>query len=230
MILEAKGVYKKYFKKQVLSGIDMSIEKGKVVGLLGPNGSGKTTFLKMLAGLVKPSKGSVKICGNEIGYKTKNIVAYMPDSDFIYDWMKLCDTKRLYKEFYKDFCTDRFDELVEFMKVPSELKFKGFSKGMKEKLGLALILSRNAKFIVLDEPLNGVEPVAREQIIGSILKGFSFESSILITSHLIRDVESILDEVYYIKEGEIVLSGNSEELRIEKSKTLDELYMEVFSS
>ena len=228
-ILEVESVGKKYFKNQVLSGINLVIEQGKIVGLLGPNGSGKTTFLKILVGLIRPTAGSIKICENEIGYKTKELVAYLPDSNFLYSWMKIKDTKAVYIRFYKDFNSKRFDDLLEFMKLTSDMKVTSLSKGMKEKLALALTLARDAKLIILDEPLNGVDPVAREQILVAILKAFNFESSMLITSHLINEMESILDEVYFLKEGKVELHGNAEELRNEKKMTLDEIYREVFA-
>ena len=228
-ILEAKLISKKYLKKKALNGVDLTIEKGKIIGILGPNGSGKTTFLKLIAGLIRPSEGEIKICDNEIGYKTKELVAYLPDSDFLYPWMKISEAKKVYSTFFKDFNSDKFDELLGFMKLESNMSVKSLSKGMKEKLALALTLSREAKLIILDEPLNGVDPIAREQILQAILKGFSFESSMIITSHLINEVESLLDEVYFLKEGKIMLSGNAEDLRSEKNMTIDELYREVFA-
>ncbi|MDP4143404.1 MAG: ABC transporter ATP-binding protein [Bacillota bacterium] len=228
-ILEVKDISKKYFKKKALDGVDLTIEQGKIVGILGPNGSGKTTFLKLIAGLIRPSQGQIEICNTEIGYKTKELVAYLPDSDFLYPWMKISDAKKVYASFFKDFNSKKFDELLEFMKLELDMGVKGLSKGMKEKLALALTLSREAKLIILDEPLNGVDPVAREQILQAILKGFSFESSMIITSHLINEVESLLDEVYFLKEGKIQLSGNTEDLRSERSMSLDEIYREVFA-
>ncbi|MBU3103530.1 ABC transporter ATP-binding protein [Clostridium gasigenes] len=228
-ILEAKLISKKYLKKRALDGVDLTIEKGKIIGILGPNGSGKTTFLKLIAGLIRPSEGEIKICDNEIGYKTKELVAYLPDSDFLYPWMKISEAKKVYSTFFKDFNSDKFDELLDFMKLESNMSVKGLSKGMKEKLALALTLAREAKLIILDEPLNGVDPIAREQILQAILKGFSFESSMIITSHLINEVESLLDEVYFLKEGKIMLSGNAEDLRSEKNMTIDEIYREVFA-
>lgn len=228
-ILEAKSIGKKYFKKKALDGVDITVEKGKIVGILGPNGSGKTTFLKLVAGLIRPSEGEIQICNHQIGYKTKEIVAYLPDSDFLYPWMKISDAKKVYTSFFKDFNSEKFDELLEFMKLESDMAVKSLSKGQKEKLALALTLSRDAKLIILDEPLNGVDPVAREQILKAILRGFSFESSMIITSHLINEVENLLDEVYFLKKGKIQLSGNTEDLRSEKNMSLDELYREVFA-
>ena len=228
-ILEAESVGKKYYKKQVLSGVNLVIEQGKIAGLLGPNGSGKTTFLKILSGLIRPTIGNVKICQNEISYKTKELVSYLPDSEFLYSWMKIKDAKQVYIRFYKDFNCQRFDELLDFMKLTGDMKVNNISKGMKEKLALALTLARDAKLMILDEPLNGVDPVAREQILVAILKGFRLESSMLITTHLINEMESILDEVYFLKEGKVELCGNAENLRNEKKMTLDEIYREVFA-
>lgn len=228
-ILEAESVSKKFHKNQALNGIDLTIEKGKIVGLLGPNGSGKTTFLKLIAGLIRPSAGSIKICNTEIGYKTKELVAFLPDSDFLYPWMKIEDAKNVYSTFFMDFNSAKFDDLLNFMKLESKMNVKALSKGMKEKLALSLTLAREAKLIILDEPLNGVDPIAREQILGAILKGFSPESSMIITSHLINELERILDEVYFLKEGNIELFGSAETLRNEKKMTLDELYREVFA-
>lgn len=227
--LKAENISKNYFKKSALSDVSMQLEQGRIVGLLGPNGSGKTTFLKLATGLVRPTSGEMTVCGREIGYLSKELVALLPDSEFLYDWMTISEARDTYVKFFGDFNLKRFAELLEFMKLTADMKVKSLSKGMKEKLGLALTLSRDARLTVLDEPLNGVDPVAREQILGAIVKCFNPESTVLITSHLINEIESILDEAYFLKEGKIVLHGFTDALRSEKNKSLDELYREVFA-
>jgi ABC-2 type transport system ATP-binding protein len=229
VILKAQHINKKYISKFALVDVDLSIEQGKIVGLLGPNGSGKTTFLKLITGMVRPSGGELTVCGCEIGSKSKDFVSFLPDSEFLYDWMYIRDARKVYGSFFKDFNEKRFSELLEFMKLTEDMKVKSLSKGMKEKLALALTLARDARLIVLDEPLNGVDPVAREQILSAIIKRFSPESSMIITSHLINEVESILDEAYFLKDGRIVLNGEVDSLRSEKNQSLDELYREVFA-
>lgn len=229
VILKAEKISKKYFSKNALTNVDLSLEQGKIIGLLGPNGSGKTTFLKIVTGLVRPSAGNITVNGYEIGYKSKELVAFLPDNEFLYNWMTIRDAREVYLKFFADFDAKRFGELLEFMKLTDDMKIKSLSKGMKEKLALALTLARDARLIVLDEPLNGVDPVAREQILGAIIKCFNPESSIIVTSHLINEIESILDEAYFLKEGSIVLHGGVDSLRSENNKSLDELYREVFA-
>jgi ABC-2 type transport system ATP-binding protein len=229
VILKADKISKKYFTKPALTDVDISLEQGKIIGLLGPNGSGKTTFLKLITGMVRPSAGNLTVNGFEIGYKSKELVAFLPDSEFLYDWMTIKDARDVYANFFRDFNARRFTELLEFMKLTEDMRVKSLSKGMKEKLVLALTLARDAKLFVLDEPLNGVDPVARELILGAIIRCFNPESTVLVTSHLINEIESILDEAYFLKEGRIVLHGGVDNLRSENHKSLDELYREVFA-
>jgi len=227
-IVEIKDLTKKYFNKVALNSISLNIEQGKVVGILGPNGSGKTTLIKILTGLLRQTSGDVIIDGQSIGVYTKSVVSYLPDRNFLYKWMRIDDAMKLYKDFYSDFDEKKFNELLDFMKLEKNMKIDALSKGMHEKLNLSLVLARNAKLYILDEPIAGVDPVARDQILDAIINNYNEKSSMLITTHLVRDMESILDEVVFLKEGSIVLTGNAEALREERGKQIDDIYKEVF--
>jgi len=227
-ILIAENLCKSYFSKKALQGANLTIEQGKIVGLLGPNGSGKTTFLKIAAGILHPSSGKILIDGQKPGVYTKSIVSYLPDTEYFFKWMKIKDAVHYFKDFYADFDDKKASELLEFMKLDVHSSVKSLSKGMKEKLKLSLVLSRTAKLYILDEPLGGVDPTAREKILDAIINNFSENSSMIITTHLVNDIERIFDDVAFINDGEIVLQGNAEELRLSKNKSIDELYREVF--
>lgn len=227
-ILMAENLCKTYFNKKALQGINLTIQQGKIVGLLGPNGSGKTTFLKIAAGILHPSSGQILIDGQKPGVYTKSIVSYLPDTEYLFKWMKIKDAVQYFKDFYSDFDEKKAVQLLEFMKLDGNSSIKSLSKGMNEKLKLTLVLSRRAKLYILDEPLGGVDPSAREKILDAIINNFSEDSSMIITTHLVNDIERIFDDVAFISEGEIVLQGNAEELRLNKNKSIDELYREVF--
>jgi len=227
-ILEAENLCKSYFNKKALQGANLRVQQGKIVGLLGPNGSGKTTFIKIAAGILHPSAGRILIDGQEPGVYTKSIVSYLPDTEYFFKWMKIKDAVQYFKDFYADFDEKKAAGLLEFMKLDVNSSIKSLSKGMKEKLKLTLVLSRKAKLYILDEPLGGVDPTAREKILDAIINNFSENSSMIITTHLVNDIERIFDEVAFINDGEIVLQGNAEELRQSKHKSIDELYREVF--
>ncbi|WMJ80015.1 ABC transporter ATP-binding protein [Clostridium sp. MB40-C1] len=227
-VLQVKDLSKSYFTKKALKSVNLELEKGKILGLLGPNGSGKTTFLKIAAGILRKSGGEIFIGGEKPGVKTKAIVSYLPDRNYLYKWMTIKDAVELFKDFYEDFDEKKCEELLKFMKLEKELKVTALSKGMMEKLNLSLVLSRNAKLYILDEPLGGVDPVAREQILDAIVNVYNEEASMIITTHLVKDIERIFDDVAFIKDGEIILNGNAEDLRSEKGKSIDELYREVF--
>lgn len=227
-ILKADNLCKSYFNKKALQGANLTIKQGKILGLLGPNGSGKTTLLKIAAGLLHPSSGKIIIDGREPGVYTKSIVSYLPDNEYLFKWMKIKDAVQYFKDFYGDFDEKKAAELLDFMKLDVNSSVKSLSKGMKEKLKLTLVLSRKAKLYILDEPLGGVDPTAREKILDAIINNFSENSSIIITTHLVNDIERIFDDVAFINDGEIVLQGNAEELRQSKNKSIDELYREVF--
>lgn len=228
IILETKDLCKNYFNKKALDNFNLTLEKGKVFGLLGPNGSGKTTFIKIATGLLRQSSGEILIDGKKPSVKTKEIVSYLPDKNYLYKWMKISDAIELFKDFYKDFDENKCNELLEFMKLDKSLKVTALSKGMLEKLNLTLVLSRKAKLYILDEPLAAVDPVAREQILDAIIKNYNEDSSMIITTHLVHDIERIFDDVAFIKDGSIVLQGNAEDLRCQKGKSVDELFREVF--
>ena len=228
-IVEIKNLTKNYFNKRALDSLNLNIQEGKVVGILGPNGSGKTTLIKILTGLLRQSKGEVFIDGHNIGVYTKSVVSYLPDRNFLYNWMNIEDACDFYKDFYSDFDEKKFEELLDFMKLEKNMKVTSLSKGMHEKLNLSLVLSRNAKLYILDEPIAGVDPVARDQILDAIINNYNEKSSMIITTHLVRDMENIFDDVVFLKDGEIILQGNAESLREQKGKQIDDLYKEIFS-
>lgn len=227
-IIEIKGLTKSYLNKKALNNISLDIEKGKVIGILGPNGSGKTTMIKIITGILRESKGEVLIDGNKPGVITKSVVSYLPDRNFLYNWMDIQEAVNFYKDFYKDFDENKAYELLNFMKLDRKMKINSLSKGMTEKLNLTLVLSRNAKVYILDEPIAGVDPVARDQILDAIIKNYNENSTMLITTHLVRDMENIFDDVVFIREGEIYLTGNAETLREERGMQIDDLYKEIF--
>lgn len=227
-IVEMKGLSKSYMNKIALKDVNLNIEKGKIVGLLGPNGSGKTTMIKILMGILTQSKGEVFIDGKKPGIETKAIVSYLPDRNFLYRWMKVKDALNFFDDFYDDFDIDKAKELLEFMELEEDIKVNKLSKGMIEKLHLTLVLSRKAKLYILDEPIAGVDPVAREKILDAIINNYNEDSAMIITTHLVQDLERVFNEVAFLKYGEIVLTGDVEELRVEKSMSVDELYREVF--
>lgn len=227
-ILKATDLKKQYSKNRGLNGLNMEIKTGRIVGLLGPNGSGKTTFLKIAAGILRQASGKIEIDGKEPGIYTKSIVSYLPDTNYLYKWMKIKDAVKFYSDMFNDFDREKCDELLKFMNLNGEDTVTSLSKGMLEKLNLSLTISRKAKLYILDEPLGGVDPTAREKIINVILNNYREDSSMIVTTHLVNDIEKLFDDVLFISEGEIVLEGNAEELRISKGKSIDELYREVF--
>ncbi len=228
-IVEIKELTKKYLNKTALNNINLNIQEGKIVGILGPNGSGKTTLIKILTGLLRQTSGEVFIDGNKVGVYTKSVVSYLPDRNFLYKWMKIKDASDLFKDFYSDFDEGKFEELLRFMKLDKNMKIDTLSKGMHEKLNLSLVLARNAKLYILDEPIAGVDPVARDEILNAIINNYNEKSSMVITTHLVRDMENILDDVVFIKDGKIILSDSAESLREERNMNIDDIYKEVFS-
>jgi len=227
-ILTTKQLSKYFYQKKALEKVDINIEKGKIYGILGPNGGGKSTLLKLAAGLLKPSGGEITIDNKNPGVYTKSIVSYLPEANYFYKWMKIRDALNFFKDFYDDFDMERARKSIEFMKLEEKEKITSLSKGMLGRLKLALALSRKAKLYLLDEPLNGIDPVSREKIITSILDAFNKKSTIIICSHLIYYIEKLLDYVFFLSEGQIILAGEAEDLRNKRGISIDRLYQEVF--
>jgi len=227
-ILEIQNLNKRYFTKQALSDVNISLEKGRILGLMGPNGSGKTTLLKIIAGLQHSNSGTVQVCGHDIGLETKKLVSFLPDKNVLYPFMKASDAIQFYQNYYEDFDVKKAYDMLDFMKLSKDEKVSSMSKGMIEKLNLTLAFSRNAKLFVLDEPLGGVDPVARDRIISTIIKTYNEDSSIIISTHLVNDVERIFDDVCFIGKGKVILSGSAEDLRQEKGLSIDQLYIQTF--
>ena len=227
-VLEIKNVHKKYLSHSVLEGVGFSIPRGKIVGLLGPNGCGKTTILKLISGLLQLDEGEIRINGISPGQQTKSMISYLPERSYLNDWMKISDILNLFSDFYADFDRERAEQMLTDLKISKEEKLKTMSKGTKEKVQLILVMSRRASLYLLDEPIGGVDPATREYILHTILKNFDENSSILITTHLIQDVEIIFDQVLFLNQGKIVIDGEVDEIREKYGKSIDGLFREVF--
>lgn len=228
-LLKLEQVTKLYADKQALNAIDLVIPEGKIVGLLGPNGSGKSTMIKLINGLLEPTAGSITIKGNRPGVETKRIISYLPERTYLNSWMKVQDLLDFFSDFYTDFNMNRAIEMLANLKIDLGQKLKTMSKGTKEKVQLILVMSREADLYILDEPIGGVDPAARDYIIKTIIKNYSETSTIVIATHLIQEIENICDEVVFLSQGNIVLKGSVDEIREEKGKSIDALFREVFA-
>lgn len=227
-IFECQGLTKKYGKKVALNHIDLAIEPGRIVGLLGPNGSGKTTLIKLATRLLQPSEGQILIDGKAPGAQTKALVSYLPDREYLPDWMKVQGLLDFYQDFYSDFQVERAKEMLRNLDISLDMNLKKMSKGTKEKVRLILTMSRDAKIYLLDEPIAGVDPAARDYILRTIIQNYSEGSMVLISTHLISDVESVLDEAIFLKNGEIVLHEPVDQIREETGMSVDAYFREVF--
>ena len=219
---------KRFGSREALSHINFSLQSGRIVGLLGPNGSGKTTLLKLISGLLQPTEGSVLIEGMAPGIATKKLVSYLPDQMYLGDWMRVSDIVEYFQDFYADFDGNRARAMLQALGITMSQRIRGMSKGTREKVQLILVMSRRAKLYCLDEPVAGVDPAARDYILSVILDNFDEGSTMLISTHLIADVENILDEVIFLKEGRVVLQSPVDDIRSQQGKSVDSLFREVF--
>ena len=229
-ILECKNITKAYKKNTpVLTNFNLEIPAGRIVGLLGPNGCGKSTLIKLIAGLLQPNSGEIKIGEYPVGEHSKALISYLPERTYFSSGMKVTDLIKYFREFYEDFDSERAYRLLSDLGVNPKANLKTLSKGTKEKVQLILVMSRNAKLYLLDEPIAGVDPAAREYILNTIVSNYNPDASIIITTHLIADVEQVLDDFVFLGFGGTILkSGNAKEARSETGQSLDELFKEVF--
>lgn len=228
-MVEAKMVGKRYLKKQAVKDMSLVLEDGKIYALLGPNGSGKTTFMKMVAGLVKPTKGSLRYNGEKIGVESKKRVAYMSTEPFFYAYMTVGHVGKYFADFFEDFSMERYEELIERMDLKMTDKAKELSSGLAAKLKIAATLARDAQLYMLDEPLNGIDIIARESVIQTILEAATEGKTIVVSSHLVDELEPIVDNVVFMKQGSVVIEGDAEEVRTERGKSIVDLYKEVYA-
>lgn len=227
-LLQLHHVSKSYGKTLALDDLTLSIPPGKIVGLLGPNGSGKTTLIKLINGLLQPTKGEVIIDGYHPSVNTKKIVSYLPDTTYLNDNMKIKDALVFFSDFYNDFDSEKAKTLLKELDLDPKAQFKDLSKGNKEKAQLILVMSRKAKLYILDEPIGGVDPAAREYILKTIINNYCEDASVIISTHLIADIESILEEVIFLKNGKLSLSGNADDLRQTYQQSIDSLFRDTY--
>ena len=227
-ILQLQGVTKRYGGFQALTNVTLTLGKGKIVGLLGPNGSGKTTLIKLVAGLLTPDFGSISVCGLSPGIETKSIVSYLPERTYLNDWMRVNEIIDFFADFYQDFDKVKAYEMLKRLNIEPSCKLKTLSKGTKEKVQLTLVMARNASLYLLDEPIGGVDPAARDFVMETIIGNYSGDSTVLISTHLIYDIEKMLHEFLFLNNGQIVMQSDREAVMKEHGKSVDQLFREVF--
>lgn len=227
-LVKCENVSKFYGKKEALSSLTLNLESGKIIGLLGPNGSGKTTLIKLLCGLLTPTNGQLSVCGMSIGAETKAMVSYLPERSYIPEWMKVSDILDYFQDFYADFRRGLAEDMFSRLNIDLNHKVKTLSKGNKEKVQLVLVMSRNAKLYLLDEPIAGVDPAARDYILDTIISNYNPEASVVISTHLITDIERIIDDVVMLQYGHLKIHGSADAIRAEKGMSIDELFREVY--
>lgn len=227
-LLTVNGLYKSYDKKEVLKDINFDISSGKIVGLLGKNGMGKTTLIKLINDLLTKDKGSIKVNGKEIGVESKKIISYLPERTYLNKQMTALEVIKYFDDFYDNFDSNKAKKLLGDLNIDVNLKLSKMSRGMQEKVQLVLVMSRKAKLYILDEPLAGVDPATRDYILDTILNNFNKDASIIISTHLISDIERILDEVIFINDGKIVIKSDADELRQKENSSIDEIFRRMF--
>ena len=227
-VLECKSLRKQYGKKIALKNIDLQIPAGSIVGLLGPNGSGKTTLLKLAAGLLTPSSGEIQACGFKPGVESKALVAYQPDKVYLNDWMNVEQLIKMMLDFYPNFNKDKAYDMLKRLNIEPDQKLKTMSKGTKEKVQLILTMSRDVNLYILDEPIGGVDPAARDYILNTIINNYKEDATVIISTHLINDVESVLNHIIFLKEGAVVRQGDVDDIREETGMSIDALFREEF--
>ncbi|MDE6019449.1 MAG: ABC transporter ATP-binding protein [Ruminococcus sp.] len=227
-LVECKNLCKDFDNKKVLKNINLTIESGRIIGLLGRNGMGKTTLIKLMNDLLTPTSGEILIKGSAPGVESKKVISYLPERTYLDKSMTVLQVIEFFKEFYDDFDADKAKELLNDLNLDLECRINKMSKGMQEKLQLILVMSRSAQLYILDEPLGGVDPATRDYILDTILSNFSEDASVIISTHLISDIERILDEVIFIDNGEIILSSPADELRRKENASIDDIFRRYF--
>ena len=227
-VLEIAGLSKNYGNKQALNNINLALPAGRIIGLLGPNGSGKTTFIKLVAGILTPTTGSILINGVPPGPASKAMVAYLPDRVYFDTWMKVRDCLDLFNDFYADFNLDKAREMLKTMGIDTNQTIKSLSKGTQEKVQLALVMSRNALLYLLDEPIGGVDPAARDYILSTIISNYNENGTVIISTHLINEIEKVLDDVIFLYNGFVERATSVDSIRAVSNKSVDEVFREVF--
>ncbi|MCI8851874.1 MAG: ABC transporter ATP-binding protein [Lachnospiraceae bacterium] len=227
-LMECHQLSKHYGTKIALDHVDLTIERGRIIGLLGPNGSGKTTLIKLINGLLSPTQGTLLINGQAPGPETKKVVSYLPERTYFSNWMKVTDIIRFFGDFYADFDDKRAMEMLHRLNINENSRLGTMSKGTKEKVQLIMVMSRNADLYCLDEPIGGVDPAARDYILQTIITNYSENATVLISTHLISDIENVLDDAIFIQSGRVMLTGSVDDIRMQEGKSVDALFREVF--
>ncbi|MFI3250543.1 MAG: ABC transporter ATP-binding protein [Eubacteriales bacterium] len=227
-LIEVNALTKKYGRHTALDNVTFDLQSGRIIGLLGPNGSGKTTLIKLFAGLLKPTQGVITIDGQPIGPDTKKVVSYLPDVSYIADHKKIRHVLAYFEDFYEDFSVETAEKMLRNLGIDSNAKYKTLSKGTKEKVQLILVMSRKAKLYLLDEPIAGVDPASRDYILNTIIQNYNSQASIIISTHLISDIESTLDDVIFINQSHLGLVSTVDDIRSQHGKSVDQYFREVY--